>query len=93
MARYSLAMPYDPDKQTRSHFLRKLSYYACGLAIGFMMLGVWNNARKQRMLSQKQDETARQLAPVVPSKEFPPPPAKVEAVPQSDASLNATTPK
>jgi hypothetical protein len=39
-------MPYDDAKQSRAAFLRKLTYYLCGIAIGFMVLGVLHNAKK-----------------------------------------------
>ena len=76
---YDDAMPYDDAKQSRAAFLRKLTYYLCGIAIGFMVLGVLHNAKKQRMLRLKQEETARQMAPKETSPAFPPPPAETAA--------------
>lgn len=84
-------MPYDDAKQSRAAFFRKLTYYLCGIAIGFVVLGVLHNAKKQRMLRLKQEETARQMAPKPTSPAFPPPPAQTEA-PPAPAGAPATNP-
>lgn len=84
-------MPYDDAKQSRAAFLRKLTYYLCGIAIGFMVLGVLHNAKKQRMLRLKQEETARQMAPKETSSAFPPPPAETDA-PAAPITTSPTNP-
>jgi hypothetical protein len=53
-----------------------------------MVLGVLHNAKKQRMLRLKQEETARQMAPKETSPAFPPPPAETDA---PAAPVNAPT--
>ncbi|HLP86003.1 MAG TPA: hypothetical protein VK157_16750 [Phycisphaerales bacterium] len=83
-------MPYDDSKQSRAAFLRKLTYYVSGIAIGFVVVGVMHNAKKQRMANIKQEETARQLAPKQSSPAFPPPPS-VEGG-QRDATGDAGAP-
>ena len=70
-------MPYE-EKQSRSAFLRKLAYYLSGIAIGFVLLGVFQNQRKAQIQRQaelqKQQEEAAKNAP----SPFPPLPSATQ---------------
>lgn len=56
--------------RTKRDMLRKLSYYVSGIAIGFILLGLFQKYRTQE-LQRRQTEAAK---PVEPSPLFPPPP-------------------
>lgn len=74
-------MPYQ-EKQSRSAFLRKLAYYLTGIAIGFVLLGVFQQQRKAQI--QKQVELQRQrdeAAKNAPSP-FPPLPSATQSAQQ-----------
>ncbi len=77
-------VPYE-EKQTRAQFLRKLAYYLSGIAIGFVLLGVFQNQRKAQIQRQaelqRQQEEAAKNAP----SPFPPLPSATQGEPKSDA--------
>lgn len=79
-----MGVPYE-EKQSRSAFLRKLAYYLSGIAIGFVLLGVFQSQRKAQL--QKQAELQRQqeeAAKNAPSP-FPPVPSATQSAPKSGA--------
>ncbi len=79
-------MPYE-EKQTRPQFLRKLAYYLSGIAIGFLLLGIFQKQRKASL--QKQAEIQRQqeeAAKNAPSP-FPPLPSETQSAPTSGSDI------
>lgn len=51
-----------PTSTKRSDFLRRLAYFAIGLAIGLVMLGFFQQARRAEMARQQQERSARDAA-------------------------------
>ncbi len=55
-----------PPSTTKSDFLRRLAYYAIGLAIGLVMLGLFQQARRAEMAREQQERAARDAANAAP---------------------------
>lgn len=71
----------DQNKQTKAQFFRKLGYYACGIAIGFVLLGFLQ--RMRQVEAAKRADAAKEAekkAAEQPSL-FPPPPGTEAAKP------------
>lgn len=54
----------------RASFLRRLGYLLCGIAIGFVILGVMNASRRLSAARQQQNQPAPDTRPLLPS-EYP----------------------
>jgi hypothetical protein len=74
--------PPPGEYRTKRDMLRKFSYYASGLAIGFVLLGVFQKLRKEELLKRQQDAAQpAQASPLFPA----PPPAEPTNAPVRQA--------
>lgn len=63
--------PMPPLPSNRSDFLRRLAYFAIGLAIGLVMLGFFQNARRAEMARAAAERAASEAANSASSKSAP----------------------
>lgn len=74
-AELPLHVPYE-EKQSRSAFLRKLSFYLFGIAIGFVLLGIFQQQRKASLQKQAEAQRLQEEAAKKNPSPFPPLPSE-----------------
>ena len=66
------------EEQSRGAFLRKLSFYLAGIAIGFAMLGMMHQMKKAGQERQKAREAAAAAEAAKQPRIFPPAPGETQ---------------
>jgi hypothetical protein len=74
----------------KGNIIRKLGYFAVGLAVGFTLLGVFQRARQQEIAKRRAAAEAEARQPFVPALPIPGQAAGAEAAaPQAPAPAQA----
>jgi hypothetical protein len=76
------------DQQSRGAFLRKLSYYLAGIAIGFALLGTIHQLKRASQERQKVRDAAAAAEAAKQPRIFPPAPGETQPATNSAPAPN-----
>ncbi|GEM_PF-2035181 len=79
------------QEQSRGAFLRKLSYYLAGIAIGFAMLGMFSQMKKSNAVRKAQAQAAAAAEAAKQPSIFPPAPGEAAATTSTPLPSSAET--